>query len=311
MTPKTLQVSIVSLLILAILVACAKVQPTSTPEPTATPIPSATTTPTITPTATATRLSLFAIMNELAGDVQMRQASQDGFSPAALGDILQVEGQVKTGDQSNARLDLSTGTIIRVAPNTMLTLQHNEPAPDGLLTRFQLLVGQMFILLNGGSLDVETPSGLATVRGSYMIVEVAPETQDTVIACLEGSCQAQNTAGSVDLIAGQKALLSNKITSIGPQIKLLTQEEIQAWLDEHPEIDGLLPIISATMTAMPPLPTVNPTIQALFPTLTSGDSLLPNPGDPLLPRPDEPILPRPDDPILPRPDDPIFPRPGD
>jgi hypothetical protein len=74
-------------------------------------------------------------------------------------------------DDGRVRLDLSSGTIIRVAPSSLFTLTSNNEGDGGLLTKIKMEVGKIFIILNGGRADVETPSGVASVRGSYMKVK--------------------------------------------------------------------------------------------------------------------------------------------
>lgn len=150
---------------------------------------------------------LSASLSELSGKVDIKQANQDSFSPAAENARLEVNGQVQTGDDGRVRLDLSSGTIIRVAPSSLFTLTANEQSANGLMTKIKLDLGKIFIILNGGQADVETPSGVASVRGSYMKVEVDPITKDIYITCLEGNCSASNPTGSVNFTNGQKVIL--------------------------------------------------------------------------------------------------------
>jgi hypothetical protein len=132
--------------------------------------------------------ALSAILSEIRGKVEIKQAGQDVFAPANADSFLNENGQVQTGDDGRVRLDLSTGTIIRVAPASLFTLILNEPAEESLKTSLELLLGKIFIILNGGSMEVQTPSGTAAVRGSYMSVEYNPPSGGTRITCLEGNC---------------------------------------------------------------------------------------------------------------------------
>ena len=111
---------------------------------------------------------LSASLSELTGLVEMKQAGQDDFAPAAADTVLEVNGQIKTGDNGRVRLDLSSGTIIRVSPSSSFTLTSNDEVEGGLLTKIKLEAGKIFVILNGGQTDVETPSGVASVRGSYL-----------------------------------------------------------------------------------------------------------------------------------------------
>jgi hypothetical protein len=156
---------------------------------------------------------------------------------------VQVNGQVQTGDDGRVRLDLSSGTIIRAAPSTLFTLIANDEMEGGLATRIKMEIGKIFIILNGGSADVETPSGVASVRGSYMKVEVDPETLDIYVTCLEGDCSATNPAGTVNFTDGQKVVLFHRDPVTGnwtaPNVEPMTPEEFQEWLDNNPEARDL------------------------------------------------------------------------
>ncbi|MBX3038795.1 MAG: FecR domain-containing protein [Anaerolineales bacterium] len=223
---------------------------------------------------------LSASLSELSGKVDIKQANQDGFAPANANTTLEVNGQVQTGDDGRARLDLSSGTIIRIAPSSLFTLTSNEETSGGLITKIKLEIGKIFIILNGGQADVETPSGVASVRGSYMKVEVDPITKNIYITCLEGNCSASNPAGTVNFTNGQKVILfafdESTSTWTAPGVLPMTQEEFDEWLENNPEAKELYDQAMATITALsqPPAtqtPTATPTLeQALPPTEASN-----------------------------------------
>lgn len=120
--------------------------------------------------------------------VDARVTSNNNFATASLGQVLNVGGQARTGDGSNARLDFSEGTIVRLGSRTVLTVE-DISAPNGNpFTRFQFEVGKLWISLFGGSMDIKTPVGVATVRGSFMTVEYDPTTGLLTVDCLEGNC---------------------------------------------------------------------------------------------------------------------------
>jgi FecR protein len=196
--------------------------------------------------------SLTATVREITGTVTIQQPGASSFSTASIGTGLQVNGSVKTGDDGRVRLDLSTGTIIRVAPSSLFTLTSNQPGNGSLSTQLNLNAGGIFIILNGGNASVNTPSGVASVRGSYLSVYIDPSTQNIVVTCLEGHCGASNSAGSVDFGTGQEVTLFTctagqcTVPGVGP----MTPEEFQYWLDNNPDLLQQLPGLAATMTAL-------------------------------------------------------------
>lgn len=197
---------------------------------------------------------LSAVLSELSGTVDMKQAGQETFAPASSDSQLEVNGQVQTGDDGRVRLDLSSGTIIRVGPTSLFTLLSNDEVEGGLATKIKLEIGKIFIILNGGSADVETPSGVASVRGSYMKVEVDPGTLDIYVTCLEGNCSASNPAGAVNFTNGEKVVLFHRDPDTGnwiaPTVEPMTPEEFQEWLDNNPEARELYEQAMATITAL-------------------------------------------------------------
>lgn len=180
--------------------------------------------------------SLAATLGEFSGDVQARADQQAEFAAASLGEALYLNGQVQTGADGRARLDFSDGTLVRVSPDTLFTVALVEDAGGGLLKSLSMTFGRLWVVLNGGSLEVETPSGVASVRGSYMMVEQDPDTGDMTVTCLEGTCTLEVNGEVITLTAGQKAWLSGGELGSG----VMSQEEIQAWIDSVPEAELVL-----------------------------------------------------------------------
>lgn len=205
---------------------------------------------------------LFASLSELSGLVEMKQAEQEAFSQAAADSVLSVNGQVQTGVDGRVRLDLSSGTIVRVAPTSFFTLTSNEEVEGGLITKLKLEAGKVFIILNGGQADVETPSGVASVKGSYLSVQV--ENGNIVITCLEGTCSLDDPNGGVILIPPGFKLTIIQDPNTGewgaPVLGEMTPEEFQEWLDENPEAKELVEQALASQTEAPTdEPTEEPT----------------------------------------------------
>lgn len=227
-----------------------------------------------TPSAQAKPSPLSAAMSELKGKVELKQSGQDSFTAAKADSLLDENGQVQTGDDGRVRLDLSTGTIIRVSPTSLFTLISNEPADGNLKTSLELTLGRIFIVLNGGSMEVQTPSGTASVRGSYMMVEINHETLDVVITCLEGNCSAENPAGSVNFTAGFKSILLHKDPVTGkynvPGIEPMSQEDFQKWLDQN--IPGATKLYTQAIASLTAEASPSPVPATEAPTQLAGSS---------------------------------------
>lgn len=213
---------------------------------------------------------LSATLSELSGLVEMKQAEEAAFAEVNAGSILNVNGQIQTGDDGRVRLDLSSGTIVRVTPSSVFTLISNEEADGGLYTKIKLELGRIFIILNGGQADVETPSGVASVRGSYLKVEIDPVTGDIHITCLEGTCSATNPDGvQIIFTNGQSVILFHQEedgTWRSPLLGGMTFEDFEEWIQNNNDSEtkkyydeGIAKLLAATTEAPTEEPTETPT----------------------------------------------------
>ncbi|MFN8433859.1 MAG: FecR family protein [Anaerolineales bacterium] len=181
-----------------------------------------------------------AVVSEVENQVAVKTTADGEFIPAEAGVVLPQGGMLQTGEAGRARLDLNPeGTIVRVAPNSSFTLPQIAVVDGAPKTSIELFFGKIFILLNGGSVDVETPSGVASVRGSLLSVSFNPATQRIQATCLEGHCGLVNESGEdVDLVEGESAYIDED--GVLNELAGIDQDEIQAWLDEAPELNDFL-----------------------------------------------------------------------
>ncbi len=232
------------LLLILLLGACSRYNiatesaATQKPEPTnAVVAASVTKTPEPTETAVPARE---AMVSEIENDVFARTSSIEEFIPASVGMGIFPSGGVETGIDGRARLNLlPEETIVRVGPNSSFTIPDIAEENGEPKTTIELFFGKIYILLNGGSLDVNTPTGTASVRGSLLSVEYDPEKNIIEASCLEGHCALENEAGEVvELITGESSYIQDSLSPIPPE--RIDREEIQEWLDGIPELKDFL-----------------------------------------------------------------------
>jgi len=127
-----------------------------------------------------------ASFTKIENEVQARASTQDEFAQVSVGQQLTVGGEARSGDDGRARLEIQTvGTLIYLGPNMLFTLTALQETSQEPFSRLKLEIGQLWIILNGGSLEVETPTGTAAVRGSFMGVNM-DENGFATTTCLEG-----------------------------------------------------------------------------------------------------------------------------
>lgn len=206
---------IISLCALSALILSACAAPPS-PTPSLAPAPSATVLvptpiPSATPTATPAPNNAAQLM-ELVNIVDSRLNASSEWAEAVESQSLFEGGGVRTGEGSAARIDLAGGSIVRLAAESSFQLEAFPVATENPITRLLLSSGKVFIALGslvaGQTIEVETPVGVASVRGSILGVVLDTETGEVVVGCLEGHCALSNEAGTQELVEKQQTAAS-------------------------------------------------------------------------------------------------------
>jgi LysM repeat protein len=224
--------------------------------------------------------AMTALLNEIQGSVQTIKQSQGVPEEAYNGQEILEGDQVRTEEDSLARLDLFNGTIVRLGPQSVFTLQKLESNQDGPFAQFKMEIGEIWVILKSGMVVIDTPSGVAAVRGSYLHVHIIKKTGEVIFTCLEGNCNVGNTSGSVDLVAGQKAVITNY--SLPPKPGLMDPTDVSNWLLNNPEATLVMVPLTATVGALPEEPPpVKPPDPDWCPDTTGWVSINVQPGDTL------------------------------
>jgi LysM repeat protein len=87
-------------------------------------------------------------------------------------------------------------------------------------------------------------------------VVVSPETGETLITCLEGTCTLGNEGGTVTLTAGQTARILNANTP--PETGQMDDQDVQRWLEANPEATLVVVPLTDTPEGEPDEPTATP-----------------------------------------------------
>ncbi len=209
-------------------------------------------------TAAAPTAARSATVAEIVNEVQARPSAAAAFAVVASGFVLDVGGQLKTGIASQARVDFADGSILRVAENSYFTLDDSSQSDGDWLTRLTLEAGKVWVSLTGGAMEVVTPVGVASVRGSFAVFEydpgdpADPKDDVLVVGCIEGSCGAHVGTGDEQLGNLEQVTLTNGGEHVVRIV--LTHQAVQEFIEQNPEVGQA---IAATLTAAPP-PTDTP-----------------------------------------------------
>jgi LysM repeat protein len=221
--------------------------------------------------ASATPDARSATLSELIGDVNGRARPDESLAPVNVGFQIKIGGEVRTGAEARARLDFSDESIVRLSANSSYTLQAVSTADDGsVLARIKLTAGRIWVSLFGGELEVETPLGVASVRGSFAVFTYNPGDPNDpnddvlVIDCIEGQCGVRSPNINEQMSNMERLVLGGNQTTLR---FTLTGQDVQDFLNENPESQRVV----ATLTAAPPINTATATFtpESEQPTATS------------------------------------------
>jgi hypothetical protein len=230
------------------------------------------------------------------GEVALLSAPDAEPRQPIVGDLLPVGGQITTGEDGRVVLALDDGTAVVVNPGSIFTLTELEGTTENPITRFLATLGQIFAFHSGdmpedSAFEVQTPSGVAAIRGSSMGVTVGElpagasarppgrarsimqEDAGTTLVCLTGTCTAQTPTGeTITLEGGQKVTFQGG--ELG-EIEPLTDDDLlsggQAFETAQGAglVLGLNPEDFVITTPEPPTPT--PTVTLIIPpTIAPG-----------------------------------------
>lgn len=211
--------------------------------------------------ATPTVQPRTAQLSEINNSVSARETNAQEWGEANEGRVINVSGGVRTGDDARARLDTSEGSIIRIAANTEFELLEFPPELNSPITKLRLEAGKIWIIvtdaLSDGNIEIETPTGVATVRGSLMSVEQTTNSGAMQITCLEGTCRLRSSAGQfIDVLPGQQSDIPAPGQNPTPP-QPMTAAQFQDWLGNVPEAVNAATQLLNQPTPTPPGPSAS------------------------------------------------------
>ena len=143
--------------------------------------------------ASSSTPSTLTILSITKGNVLVMKAGTGSWTEAQVGMSLEVGDIIKTGDDSNAQITFFDGSTIELQAGTEIEIVSLDISDTGstTITLEQTLgttISRVTKLLDPASrYEVETPTGVAAVRGSSMIVRVFAD----------GSIEVTNLGGEI------------------------------------------------------------------------------------------------------------------
>jgi hypothetical protein len=196
------------------------------------------------PTAAPTPALRPAIIADVVNAVEADPRAEDAWQAAEVDMAVYHEGRVKAEVESTALVDVDEG-LVRVAPNT--TFIYRRPDDDALKLELDA-GGQMWLnvdgLEEGGTVEVETPAAVASVRGTRF--SVRDEGGSLVVSTKVGTVTVSSAAGSpVDVGPGYQATVEPGHSPSAPA-PMTPQEQMRWGMAEGSDLAVALPVVDRT-----------------------------------------------------------------
>lgn len=180
------------------------------------------------PTTALSQQAEVALVYRLLQEGQMViNPAAGGERRAQLGDRLRNRDVVATSANTRAALRFTDdGSILRINPGSQVRLTSGDER-GAVVRTLQLEFGEVWARVNrrnGSEFRIQTPAGVAAVKGTEFLVRIDSAGGTTVIT-LEGVVEFFNEAGRTDVRAGQRASAGSQ--SDAPEAGRATREELR------------------------------------------------------------------------------------
>jgi VCBS repeat-containing protein len=163
--------------------------------------------------------STLTILSISEGEVLVMKEGTDDWVGAVSGTELDIGDGIKTGDNSSAEITFFDGSAMELKADTQIEILSLDLVCDTGVKTITLeqtigtTISRVTKLLDpGSSYEIETPTGVAGVRGSTMVVTVefvTPQVIHTLIDNWEGNVYAIGQGALLDIPVGRTAIIES------------------------------------------------------------------------------------------------------
>jgi uncharacterized repeat protein (TIGR01451 family) len=161
------------------------------------------------PATTIAAPSTLTVLSISVGDVLVMKAGTDEWIEAQVGMSIEAGDSLKSGNDSTAEVTFFDGSTIELEPGTQIQVTTLDIAADTGATTILIkqeigdTISRVTKLTDPASrYEVETPAGIAAVRGSVMLVEVLSSGK-TKVTNIEGDIRAISGGEEVPIPEGR------------------------------------------------------------------------------------------------------------
>jgi hypothetical protein len=220
-----------------------------------------------------------ATVREVVNKVAAHARPEDNWQPAAAGMVVYGGGQVRTGADSSARIELLEG-VVRLSAETVFTVKESIARRGKLLTTLFLQQGRLWTHLTTDQpheFTVGTGNAVAAVRDTRFSVSFEGDT--TLVSVAEGEVMVTAQGQTVTVRAGQQIIVADRQPPSQPEPMSDAERALWATEGEMPAMATPTPTFTSTPTNTPtPTPTSTTTSTSTpTPTPTATPALTPTP----------------------------------
>lgn len=146
-----------------------------------------------------------AVLLTVAGKVDVQASGTQNWAPARTNQALKVGDRIRTGIDSQASVQLTTLSILRI--DELTTLQIQPPEQPGRRPVLNLDSGTAYFFNRDKPSETQfrTPSASGAIRGTEFNLKVTPNGH-MELALLDGQVDLTNTQGTMQVQTGQVAI---------------------------------------------------------------------------------------------------------
>lgn len=180
-----------------------------------------------------------AIIRRYKPDVSIKHAKAEAWQDAQMAAPLFDSDTLRTDANGYAAVQFMDNSLVKVKPNSLLIIRGEVLDKNSTASRIAVEVGEVFLNVTKrqSQFEVQTPTAVATVKGTSYNTEVSDDGSTTVTVL----------SGSVELIAtksGQKVTLTRKnkgtvdAKSSNLQVSEVSDDDMNTMENNYQELDS-------------------------------------------------------------------------
>ncbi len=170
-----------------------------------------------------------AVVLKTVGDVAVNRGENGTWERVKRGTRLHSGNIIRTGDKSLAALVFTDDkSLVKIRANSEVTVRGSREKKKVRKSLFMRLGELWAKVTKGNPFQVETPSGVAAVKGTEFYVTM-DQSGNMVVFCMEGLIELINQLGRLDLNAGERGQL---MRNDRPSKRRMREEEKPRWAQE-------------------------------------------------------------------------------